>query len=424
MKCALCHLAFASLLATAGLLITAASAATAPEINYDESKVPGFTLPDPLRMSDGTLVPDAKTWTRKRRPEVLALFESHVYGRSPTAPGKLEFEILSSDAQALDGFATRKQIRIYPLGDRTGPRMDLLLYLPNATRKPVPAFLGMNFGGNHTIHADPGILITDNWVRPGSGAINNRANSASRGQSSGAWPIEKILKRGYALATLYYGDLEPDWEQGWKSGIRSRFTNDHATWGAIGAWAWGLSRALDYLEKDKQIDANRVALLGHSRLGKASLWAGAQDERFAIVISNESGCGGAALSRRRFGETVQRINTAFPHWFCEKFKQYNDREDDLPVDQHQLITLIAPRPVYIASAEEDRWADPKGEFLSAKLAEPVYALFGKTGLGVDEMPSVNHPVCDTIAYHIRTGKHDVTEFDWDQYLNFADRHFR
>jgi len=411
------------------------------DANYDEAKVPTYTLPDPLRSEDGRAVERANQWTRKRRGEVLELFREHVYGRSPGRPKGMRFEVVEQDANALGGKATRKQVTIWFTGKADGPSMDLLMYIPNARRGPAPAFLGLNFKGNHSVSSDPAIRLSTRWV-PNSekeGRVGNRATEAARGTESNRWAVERIVERGYALVTAYYGDLEPDFAEGWKQGVRSVFPVDGRSramaldepidamapdaWGAIGAWAWGLSRALDYLHTDRDFDAKRVAVMGHSRLGKTSLWAGAQDERFAIVISNNSGEGGAALARRRFGETTQRINTVFPHWFCTNFKQYNNREDAIPVDQHELVALAAPRPVYIASAEKDRWADPRGEFLAGLGAEPVYALFGKVGLGVAEMPGLDRPVGEFIGYHYRTGEHDVLPYDWERYMDFADRHY-
>lgn len=400
--------------------------AAAPQANYDESKTGEYTLPDPLKFSDGSLVKKRKDWVR-RRAEILDLFRSEVFGRAPAGLPKPTFEVTESDSRALDGKATRKQVTIWLLATNGGPKLDLLLYIPNGLKRPAPAFIGLNFGGNHTVTKDPAVHVTKSYVRSQFGK-NGVANEESRGLQTSRWPIEKIIDRGYALATAYYGDIEPDYDGGWTNGIRGAVASQGAAtafspdaWGAIGAWAWGLSRAVDYLQTDPQIDSRRVAVVGHSRLGKTALWAGAQDERFGVVISNNSGEGGAALARRLYGETTQRINTSFPHWFCGNYKKYNANEAALPVDAHMLIALSAPRRVYVASAEEDRWADPKGEFLAAKHAGPVYRLFGLRGLPSEEMPPVNKSVGKAVGYHIRTGGHDIRDFDWDQYLDFADR---
>jgi len=402
------------------------------ETNYHEQKVPKYRLPDPLVMSDGKKLTDAAAWQAERRAQVLDLFRTHLYGRAPVGrPKNMTFECFDFERNALGSSAIRKQVSVSFTGKKDSPAMDILIYLPNRASKPVATFVLLNFGGNHTINADPAIKLSTRWMRPGrGGSVNNRATEQSRGSSSSSYPLASILKRGYGLATIYYGDIDPDFHDGFKNGVHPSFDKlrngerQSDAWGSIGAWAWGLSRAMDYFETDADIDQKHISVLGHSRLGKTSLWAGARDERFALVISNNSGCGGAALSQRRFGETVKRINTSFPHWFCENFKKFNDNEDDLPVDQHMLISLMAPRPVYVTSADKDLWADPRGEFLSCKHAGAVYRLLGLNGLGTGRMPALDKPINKgTIGYHIRSGGHGLTEYDWQNFMDFADKHF-
>ena len=387
-------------------------------VNYDESAVPAYTLPDPLRLSNGDEVKDTVEWINKRRPEILSLFETEMFGKTPDRKIQARYTIVSVDTMALNGMAIRKQVRIEFPSEPKAPSLMLLIYLPKS-QKPVPVFLGLNFDGNHTIINDAGIMVSGAW----------QASTHARGEDSLSWPVKSIVGHGFALATIYYGEIVEDENNGFRNGIQPVFYSPGQTspkpdeWGAIGAWAWGLSRAMDYLEKDESVDSKKVAVFGHSRLGKTALWAGAQDSRFALVISNNSGCGGAALSKRIFGETVGSINAMFPHWFCGNFKKYNDKEGDLPMDQHMLIALIAPRPVYVTSAQDDLWADPKGEFLGALNANPVYRLFGKEGLPVSVMPPVNSPVMGTLGYHIRTGPHALTYYDWDQIYGICTEEF-
>ncbi|MCL2742525.1 MAG: acetylxylan esterase [Planctomycetaceae bacterium] len=409
--------------------------------NYDEAKVQEYTLPDPLTMQDGRKVTTAEQWMKERRPELLKLFEEHVYGkatlfRKGNKTFKTRFEYLNSKP-VYDGKGIQHQFQIvWYQGnepDENAHRVDVLVYTPKlAVGKKVPAFVSLNFQGNHTTDADPDIRMPVRiWNR--SKVVYSPAKEEERGAQANRWPMQFLLERGYACVTAYYCDIEPDVNGGYLHGVRKflykegeKQALDEAN--TIATWAWGLGEMLDGVEhfQDKLgIDPTKTVVVGHSRLGKTSLWAGAIDQRFAIVISNDSGCGGAALSRRNYGETVHRINVSFPHWFCDNFKKYNLDVNSLPVDQHQLIALAAPRPVYVASATEDRWADPKGEFLSAYNAGSVYKLFGTSGFGgVTEPPQPDLSVGGIIGYHNRTGGHGILEPDWKHYCDFADKHLK
>ena len=400
--------------------------------NYEEAKVQPYTVPDPLLKPDGSRVKDVEDWESWRRADVLRDFQDLMYGHTPDMPVRLQAKMVTSRSDAVDGLATRTILNLELFDDSDAPRIQLMLYLPNDVVGPVPVFLGLNFNGNASVEKDSLIPLPQGWMRPhsSSAVIDNHATDAVRGLSESRWPLELLLRRGYGVATFYYGDVEPDHIEGWRDGIRGyelkcagRKMRRPDDWGALGAWSWGLSRALDYLETVPAVDAKRVVVFGHSRLGKAALLAGAQDQRFAIVISNNSGEGGASMARRNFGENIA-FSIAHASWrYCDRFREYINREEELPFDQHMLLGLIAPRPVYIASATEDLLADPKGEFVSAVHAEPVYRLYGKKGVDTMVWPPPDSPIGHSVGYHLRTGKHAITTYDWRCYLDFADRHF-
>jgi hypothetical protein len=405
----------------------------AAEPNYDEAAVRQYTLPDMLAGPDGVAVSSAEEWTKTARPHQLELLERFVYGRRlPAVPVTVVGHVERADVMLPgDVAAVRMQATLKLGAAADAPTTEVLLYLPK-TEHPVPVFLNLNFRGNHAEHPDPAIRLSTAWMPDDKAAAieNHRATEASRGTSAQRWPVESMLTRGFCMATAYYGDVFPDRADGRPASalkslgrpVEGSLPPDEP--GAIATWAWQLSRILDWLVTLPEVDPGKVIVVGHSRLGKTALWAGACDQRFAMVVSNESGCGGAALSRRNFGETLDVITSRFPHWFCPAFATYANRETELPCDQHALLAMTAPRPLSVASAVEDRWADPRGEFLSCVAAEPAWKLFGLTGLGTKDYPAVDTPIGQSIGYHVRTGRHDLIGYDWQRFADVADRTLR
>lgn len=401
-----------------------------PKVNYDENLVPTYQLPKLLTSLSGQQVASANDWEKSRRDEILDIFKEEVYGGIPLTniqPSSVEFA--EESTSALNGSASRTQVVIHYEQNRKSLKINVLLYLPKEVESP-PVFVGYNFYGNHTTIDDPYITLTDSWIRNNQNfeITNNRATEASRGKRKNRWPIQKIINAGLGIALVYYGDVDPD-QNDLTDGVHSllyetgQIKPKANEWGSISAWSWGFSEVLTVLKKLDYLNDSKFIAFGHSRLGKTSLWAGALDQRFDMVISNDSGCGGAALFNRKYGETAAVINNSFPHWFNTNFKKYSGTEERLPIDQHMLIALMAPRPVYIASAEDDRWADPKGEYLAGVHATPVYNLYDLDGLEGEELPNIHAPIHNSIGYHIRAGKHDVTDYDWEQYFRFAKQHF-
>jgi hypothetical protein len=376
------------------------TAASQPAFNYDESRVGDFPLPDPLDLN-GVAVRGRDGWA-DRRTEILELFRTHVYGRRPGMPESLRFEVVEEQPAAMDGAATLKRIAIISRHQQRDHRFELLLVLPNARPGRVPVYLLMN--NRPVSNTDP-----------------------TRREKSPFWPAEEMIARGYGMAAIQNNDLAPDDAKTFRDGVIRLFEGEGGgerpadAGEAIAMWGLGASRALDYFGTDPRVAATRVAVVGHSRGGKAALWAGAEDERFAMVVSNDSGEGGAALSRRNYGETIARLNASFPHWFAANYGAFDGHPDRMPVDQHMLLALVAPRALYVASAGDDLWADPRGEFLALAHSSPVYALFGGEPIAADAMPAIDTPlIAGHRGYHVRTGGHNLTQYDWMRFADLAD----
>ncbi|WP_411275405.1 prolyl oligopeptidase family serine peptidase [Daejeonella sp.] len=373
------------------------------ESNYDELKVPQYSLPDILLSETKERITSKTSWEKLRRPELLSLFEENVYGKMPRSYDSIRHTVTHEDLESMDGKAILKEVLITVFKEGRSVKINLILFIPKHALKPVPAFL----------------------------LINNRPKEntdPSRRQKSEFWPAEEVINSGYAIAAIHVSDMAPDDPKLFMNGVLQLYpeqlTADNGM-RTIGAWAWGASRVMDYFEKEPLVDESKVAIVGHSRGGKASLWAAAQDQRFALCISNCSGSTGAKLARRQFGERIRKINTSFPHWFTPNYKKFNDKEELLPIDQHMLLALAAPRPVYATNASEDLWADPTGTFLSLKHAELVYKLYGlRSGLP-DVPPAINTSIFKSpLAYHNREGIHNLTLYDWNNFIKFADYHFK
>jgi hypothetical protein len=423
---------FLRLSVTLSMLFTLASpsvsAADFPPI--DQLK-PTAGLPDVLTTLDGAKIATKERWETKRKPELKALFQHYMYGRMPPKPVRQEFQT-SEPRDCLDGKAELRDVTIHCLEPRTGKPVQVILITPKGVKSP-PVFLGINFCGNHAVLDDPKVPLPAGWVPDRcSGAENHHATDAGRGSEADKWNADLIVSRGYALACFYHGDLDPDTPDMtdgigpafYKPGQEKPADDDAST---IALWAWGFHRVVDYLtESPSLVDPKRIAIVGHSRNGKTALLAGAMDERIALVIPHQAGCGGTAPSRTDDpkAESVKRINTSFPHWFCGNFKKFNEHTDLLPFDQHCLVALCAPRPVLYSNAQEDQWANPNGQFELLRAATPVYELYGVEGLAKDAKPEIGTLTKSRLGYFLRDGKHSMERRDWEVFLDFADGYLK
>lgn len=394
-------------------------------VNYDEDKVGNYTLPDFFLTLQGKRITDRKSWLKTRRPEIVKLFEANQFGRAPAAPKSMIFDVFDKGTVALNGKAIRKQVTVQFAKEWPDNKMTLVIYLPAKAKGKVPLLLNLSFAAPNQMIDDPGIRVGEVWNREG------KRVRADQPTPFGKMNVEQFIDAGFGFATVYYGDIEPDFKDGIKHGIRSKYLKagqtDVATdeWGAVAAWAWGLSRAMDYFESDSAIDAKRIAIQGASRLGKTVLWAGANDTRFKMVIASISGESGAALSKRNYGETVAHMThpTRYGYQYAPKYHSYSDRVNEMPMDGHMLVALIAPRPLLLQTGSTDYWSDPRGEWLSAIEAAKVYKLFGETAPSGD-MPAANETsmLLNKLGFYMHDGGHTVLPDDWKKFIEYMKKY--
>jgi hypothetical protein len=408
-------------------MVTACTTQPSPPSFPEASALPVQSqMPDPLVLMNGHRVTSKEQWTGERRPELKALFGHYMYGSLPPKPTQVEARLSGRHADFLDGKATLKLLTL-ETGSGNAPQIDLMLVVPNQRQSRAPVFLAMNFCGNQALTDDSRVPLARSWVPAFcKGCTNNSATESSRGAQAADWPLAEIVRRGYALAAFYSGDIDPDRADvsegvyAWQAqGDADK--NTAANRGTLSAWAWGFQRCVDYLVTDPDLDAHRIAAVGHSRNGKAALLAAAFDERIGIAFPHQAGCGGSAPSRGKIGESVKAINDRFPHWFNAEFKQFNDAPERLPFDQNGLVALCAPRAVLFSAAQEDQWANPAGQFEVLQGADPVYRMLGVEGLSTHQMPLVRQLVSSRLGYYIREGKHSMTADDWRIFMDFADK---
>lgn len=401
-------------------------------VNYTEANAGTYSLPDPLKLNNGKPVRDAKTWVDKRRPEILKLIEDNWYGRSPGRPKDMTFEVGEQGTPAFDGKAIRRQITIFFSKNRSGPKMEVLMYLPSSAKGPAPVLLNMSFSANNLTVADEGVKVGMKWDRDKRTQVPAEAMPPAPDKPRPrTFPVEQFIAAGIGVATFNKDDVAPDFVGSEGLGVKALYLKpgqskpDEDEWGAIAAWAWGASRALDYLETDKGVDARRVVIHGVSRLGKTALWAGASDTRFAMVIASCSGEGGAAIARRNYGETLAHMAAParFPYQFAGNYAKYSGKVNEWPVDANMLIAMIAPRPLLLQTGNTDKWSDPYGEFLAAVAAEPVYKLVGKQGLGTTKFPAAGEPILHDVGYYMHDGGHGTVPTDYGVYIRFIKMHW-
>lgn len=396
-------------------------------VNYQEDSVGTYTLPELLKTSDGKAVTTARQWTEKRRPELLRLVEENQFGKMPPRPKDMTFHAFDKGTTAFNGKAIRKQVRVYFKKDTSDHKMDLLIYLPAKATGPVPLLLNISFTAYNQIIDDPGLRIGEIWNKEG------KKVKADKPTPFGKLNVEQFLDAGFGFATVYYGDIEPDFKDGLPYGIRKTYLKPGQSepaaneWGAISAWAWGLSRAMDYFETDRQIDSKRIALQGASRLGKTVLWAGIHDPRFKMVIASISGEGGAAVARRNYGETIGHITdpSRYLYQFAANYHTWAGKVHEMPIDAHMLVALMAPRPLLLQTGSTDYWSDPKGEFLSAVAAAPVYRLFGETAPPSNaSLPAAGDTsmLTNHLGYYMHEGGHTVLPEDWKLFIKYMQKY--